>query len=150
MTSNNGNGNTGNTGNQSTTPSVRDQIASHLQSTWSHATPIIWENMPPQTPLPQDGWLRFRLAHGRTVSPSISGASQFRRGSVHLEVAVASGNGTADMDGMLVTLSDIFSGTQIGDVQFTRLSSNPASHEGGYLVVEVTANFIHPIPLPRN
>lgn len=127
--------------------SVRDQIAAHLQSQWSFATPIIWENMPPPSPLPKTGWLRFRLWHGRTLARSVSGEGRFRHGSLRLEIAVANGDGAAELDGMVNHLTEVFDNQTIGNVQFTRLTSSPADSSGGYLIVEVVAHFIHPIPL---
>ena len=136
----------GNTaGNPADTPSLRDHIAKHLHDNWDFATPILWENTPPPAHTPKSGWLRFRLRHGSTTAAAINGSHRFRRGSVRFEVAVAAGEGAADLDRMLDALTTLFANTHIGGAQFGRLRASFASHDQGYAIASVDASFVYPL-----
>ena len=133
--------------NAGETISLRDHIAQHLQSHWTFATPILWENTPPPQLTPKHGWLRFRLRHGRTTARTINGDHHFRRGSVRFEIAVAAGAGMAELDKQVEALIVMFANKQIGNVRFHRFTTSLARHDNGYVLVVADVNFIHPLSI---
>jgi len=113
---------------------VRDVLAAFFNKSYSHTLPVEWENMPPLSPLPAAGWIRFRVEFDQIAPIGLKPSMLQQRGHLRFMVAVPIGHGMTRMDEVTMEITALFAGRTIGGIHLgDAVLESPFRQQGFHL-----------------
>ncbi|XDZ66200.1 hypothetical protein AB8880_02065 [Alphaproteobacteria bacterium LSUCC0684] len=128
--------------------SVRHVLADFFNRSFSHKLPVEWENMPPLSPLPAAGWVRFRVEFDQIAPIGLKPAMLLQRGHLQFLVAVAIGHGMAGMDTVSMEITTLFAGRTISSIHLGNATLQSPVRQQGFHLRALNIDFSAVIP-PR-
>ncbi len=120
---------------------VRAVLAQYLQENWTGTWPVLWQNMPVQPPLPENGWLRFAISIDRVNAIGLGRNHAMLRGSIIITLAISKGQGMSIMDNAIDEIITLFSGKDIDDIRLGNLRVGQGQNENGFYINTMTIGF---------
>ena len=128
--------------------SVRHVLADFFNQSYSHELPVEWENMPPLSPLPSEGWVRFRIDFDQVAPVGLMPSIFLQRGHLRLTVAVAIGHGMAEMDRVTIEITTLFAGRTIENIHLGHAALESPARQRGFHLRAIDIGFIANLPAP--
>lgn len=126
---------------------IRHVLASLFNTSYSHDLPVEWENMPPLSPLPAEGWVRFQVDFDQIAPVGLMPAMLLQRGRLQLLVAVAIGRGMAMMDKVTLEITSLFAGRTISGIHLGDVALASPVRQQGFHVRALDISFSATMPV---
>lgn len=124
-----------------TTTTLRDQIAGMIVDNWQFSIPVLWENMPSPSPLPDKGWVSVQIRFGRSIASGWGKISTLQRGSVQMHIAVHQGEGMETSDAVIKQLIKRFDQKKIDHIQFGQANVHSPVKDDGVVITTIMIRF---------
>ena len=120
---------------------LRQSLAHHLTQHWQGEWPVYWQNMPPPSSLPDQGFLRFDMTADRIATLGLGQKFRHIQGTVRITLGVKKGFGMAVIDETTDQLSRIFSTPAIDGIRLSAIRIDRPFEENGFYLNRIRIAF---------
>lgn len=120
---------------------LRDQIAGIIMADWPFTIPILWENMPPPSPLPDQGWVKIQIRFGKRLTSGLGRVPVLQRGYLQMRLAVHEGEGMQISDAMVSHIMTRFDQKQLADIHFGQANVQSPTQDDGVVITAISIRF---------
>ncbi|MCE2518031.1 MAG: hypothetical protein J4F41_09460 [Alphaproteobacteria bacterium] len=120
---------------------LRETLSQYFNASATVDLPLLWQNMPLPSPLPDQGWVRFSCQLDRIYPLDLSHRHRGVHGRLTIVVATPKGTGMETSDGLIDQMIRLFAVKSIGAIQLGRMVMDRPRDEQGYHLNGLTIRF---------